>query len=888
MGNVIPRLCGETFFTLILEARKNTNYTQEQCFKELLSIYDETVKNWTGPGLKSTVSQYKNCVLKSDCSYIDFGNNQRNVEFDKRIRSDYSSVIDSMRQFAVKHLKPSGEWLVAALLELIEKDSSIDKNVRFYINPGHNPSYKSELKTIKDVYYYDFLFGVWYYICTSKIKIGAGRETILDWTEDLGKGKGRKFTSRIGADKYQDIHIIYDTKKAPIDLESNGNMSQKSSLYPLGEVVTVKNDIKPSDIVFINTRNIRRYDGPFGRYLENAEDKHSKKTTFLYEIERKFESFYVCNDICPKIISPIYFTNAKPEEKLAAPIKNVTILSFPRPQRNILLFGTGGLGKTMMMTHLMLDTIRNFNKYLKIPIFITLRNFNSSKGDLVDFIYTEFCRHDRELTLTNLTEMLSEGAAVLLMDGYDEIKTAQLDTFNKQLDLLLDQYPNNFVIISSRRNSREDTLSRFTPYLLQPFSLEQAITMISKLDASIVSDEVKNDFIKDLKSDSFHFSRDEKTKFLGNPLFVSIMLLTYENYHDIPTQRYLFYENAYEAMAQKHDATKSLRREFATGLNSREFKQYFGEFCAITYNDEKYSFTEKELKTYFQAVIDANHLTVDVEKFIKDITEKICLIYLDGKQYYFIHRSFQEYFTAYFFSLQLEQSYDAIYNMFMLRDTSSTGDETLSMLYGMDKKKTEKRILIPFLESIFSSDSDNENYKNFLLRIYRYLGYTIGNVTQYPINKPYSNIYTFILNEFNSKEEPYDLDTYKFDFIPEYFISDLPLYNSFVRDEYYLYNINWTTHNASPDLQPMKYRDLPVKYINSGLLDKDKPCGYVCEFEFVDVYADIKKYKDMIDAIEDNNFSLKVEYQQVKKLLHMLKEKYEKREPSSSFISQFH
>ncbi|MDE7251593.1 MAG: NACHT domain-containing protein [Acetatifactor sp.] len=891
MSDIIPRLSGETFFTLILEARKPKSGSQEQCFKELLSIYDETVKAWTGSGLKSTVSQYKNGILKSNSSYINLGNEQMNLLFEDRIRNDYPGVLSGMIDFSKNYLEPSGKkkWLIAALLELIEEDTSIDKNELFYVNPGHTPLHKHELAKIHDVYYYNFLFGVWHYICTTKNKMGAGRETILEWTTDRGKRSERKFNSQIGHDKYQNINIIYDAKQTSTDFEN----CHKDSIYPVksrGEIAPNlgNRNFNSSDFLIIESRNTKIYDNPFGKYLESAENKHSKKTTFLYETERKFESFYVCNDIRPKIISPIHFTNLTPEEKLGAPIKNVTILSFPQPQRNILLFGTGGLGKTMMMTHLMLNTIRMYNKYLRIPIFITLRDYDSSKNDLLDFIFTEFNRHDRNLTLDDLTKLLSEGLAVLLMDGYDEIKSAQLDTFNKQLDLLLDQFPNNFVIISSRRNRREDMLSRFAQYLLQPFSLEQATAMISKLDASIVSNEVKNDFIKDLKKDSFNFSRDEKTKFLGNPLFISIMLLTYENYHDIPTQRYLFYENAYEAMAQKHDATKSLRREFATGLNSREFKQHFGEFCAITYYAEKYSFTEKELKAYFQEVIDANHLMVDSDTFIVDITEKICLLYLDGKQYYFIHRSFQEYFTAYFFSLQLEQSYDAIYNMFKSRDMVSTEDETLSMLYGIDKKKTEKHIFIPFLESIFTDDSDDKNYKNFLLLIYQSIRYTVGNINYFPINKPCSNIYTLISNEYILARDPFEMEEQQFKPTSEHIISDLPLYKSFVLDECYSYNKNWTNPNAPQDLEETMLSELPDEYIQSNLFRESRPIGYVCEIKFEEIYSDPKKYQAMINEIENEHFVLKAEYLRTKQLLLTLKGKYEKREPSASFISQFH
>ena len=53
-------------------------------------------------------------------------------------------------------------------------------------------------------------------------------------------------------------------------------------------------------------------------------------------------------------------------------------------------------------------------------------------------------------------------------------------------------------------------------------------------------------------------------------------------------------------MAKKHDATKALTREFATGLNSREFQNYFGEFCTITYEQEKYDFTPEEISAYFR------------------------------------------------------------------------------------------------------------------------------------------------------------------------------------------------------------------------------------------------------------------------------------------------
>ena len=59
--------------------------------------------------------------------------------------------------------------------------------------------------------------------------------------------------------------------------------------------------------------------------------------------------------------------------------------------------------------------------------------------------------------------------------------------------------------------------------------------------------------------------------------------------------------------------------------------------------------------------------------------------YQDGTNYYFVHRSFQEYFAAYFFSKQLEQNFDAVLDMLLARDESNDDSMVLPMLYAMDK-----------------------------------------------------------------------------------------------------------------------------------------------------------------------------------------------------------
>ena len=64
--------------------------------------------------------------------------------------------------------------------------------------------------------------------------------------------------------------------------------------------------------------------------------------------------------------------------------------------------------------------------------------------------------------------------------------------------------------------------------------------------------------------------------FASNPLLLNIMLLTYDNYADIPEKLHLFYSNAFETLYIKHDATKGgYKREFKTKLSSDDFKRVF-------------------------------------------------------------------------------------------------------------------------------------------------------------------------------------------------------------------------------------------------------------------------------------------------------------------------
>lgn len=891
MGNEVAlHLSGGVFFNLMLAARKKPVANQNQCLKELLYIYDKSAKEMAGNSLVTIASRFRNCDPDLHSDYIRFGDPVVVEEFNGRMRENYASVVGEVKNYADQYLdlEVNGKWLVRALMELVEKDSLIQDNAKFMAIPGGLPAYKQEFPEMHVVYIYNLLLSVWHYICCTQGMTENGQETYFALSDFAGESRPRKFDrSRIGFESHEDVMVSYDMEIVQDDMkipEPAAAYVRKLAGKPDRqlEIFAPVNSAVPKEVESIfsfvvehtHTSDRKAALNRYQTYLNRAREKHSKKKTFLYEMQRDFYGFFVCNDV--KRRETVYRGEHRNDKKDDRVIKNACIDSFEEERRFIVLSGTGGMGKSMMMTHFMLDTIDKNKETGKVPVFVLLRDYNPAAGDLIDFIFGELKRHDMDLHLSDLVELLQSGKGVILFDGLDEIKSENCRRFYKEMENLADSYPEASYIVSSRPTMNFRGLSRFTVYDLQPFSQEQAVEMVGKLDQSVVDPVIQKDFIQDLKCNRFGFDWRERMDFLGNPLFLTILLLAYEGNHDIPTERYLFYEQAYDAMAKKHDAAKALTREFATGLNSREFQNYFGEFCTITYEQEKYDFTPEEISSYFQEVIEANELDTTPEAFIEDVTGKICLIYKDGGKYYFIHRSFQEYFVAYFFSRQLEQRYGAVLDIFQRRDSADHDSVVLPMLFDMEQNKTELCIIIPFLEQIFKDENDDEAYEHFLEYFYPIICYEQGDVTEFSMGTSESSIYEFIADKYNFKEM-IDGD-------------ELPEMDYWVDREYVYYDRNWDKDTDDIGTQLIARIDLPEGYERSYMEwtgEEMEVVGKSYEIRVMDVYRR-SIYEDTLEMLTNDTFPLKKEFYSAKELYMKLKDKYKKKKDRKSFRSRFH
>lgn len=164
------------------------------------------------------------------------------------------------------------------------------------------------------------------------------------------------------------------------------------------------------------------------------------------------------------------------------------------------------------------------------------------------------------------------------------------------------------------------------------------------------------------------------------------MLLTYEENANIPDKIHLFYNKAFETLFHKHDAMKEqYDRQRKSSLQIDDFSKIFAVFCLNTYVLEKVEFTKLELLKFATNALSFENASVKSSDFLFDLEEAVCLLQREGLSYFFVHRSFQEYFTALF----LSQCPEKIRDDFIDKVCTRYWDSVLPMLFDMASAQLE-------------------------------------------------------------------------------------------------------------------------------------------------------------------------------------------------------
>lgn len=245
-NNDYPRLCGGTFFILVLQALRQRMKAREHYKGEsdglkdpnvligLIRVINPDYKEPAGDALKGKTNDFKSCKISTG-EYLPFGNTVEIEEFDSRVQCSYQDALGAMVAFVDNFLETGtavkkDERLVKALIDLIQQDVSIEADEEFYILEDGKKTKKAALGDLTDVCLPAFLLGVWHYVVVNRKDNKVGKDTYNRWCPPAGGGP-RNYTGNMGKgiDQKLSVYANVTTSEETIVVEESEDDTEEET-----------------------------------------------------------------------------------------------------------------------------------------------------------------------------------------------------------------------------------------------------------------------------------------------------------------------------------------------------------------------------------------------------------------------------------------------------------------------------------------------------------------------------------------------------------------------------------------------------------------------------------------------------------------------------------
>jgi len=386
---------------------------------------------------------------------------------------------------------------------------------------------------------------------------------------------------------------------------------------------------------------------------------------------------------------------------------------------NLVIIGIAGQGKSIFLRHLCADELRN-GQY--IPLFVELRRIQKNQT-LKERLFIDF----QNLGLTvddKLFDVLAEsGKVLLLLDAFDEVPEDEKPRILTEIQDLALSKENLRIIVTSRPNNNIEMSPHFRVVNLDDLRGGEYKKVIGKLT---IDSTMATNLISHVESHSAHLKG-----LLCTPLMVTLLVISYKSYHQLPTQLSDFYDSLFQALLQRHDGSKpGYKRERSCKLDDIQYRHVFETICIIAKRSGEYSFRHKDIYDFTKQALLDNKFAENPDNFLSDIIRITCLILRDGEEYRFIHKSVQEYYSASFLARKPEVWIKEFYHKLIGRKSSYRWENEVAFLSEIDKYRYSKFFLLPYLLLLVDGNEDTlleKNKDNALKNVYsRMLSVKLG------------------------------------------------------------------------------------------------------------------------------------------------------------------
>lgn len=377
-----------------------------------------------------------------------------------------------------------------------------------------------------------------------------------------------------------------------------------------------------------------------------------------------------------------------PTSKAPKAVNSVVDIS---PDKNIIIQGTVGQGKSILMRYLCVQELR---RGTHIPIFIELRTIESNSSLKSVVLSTLESVGFGTLSEDDLQFLLKNGSLIFFLDGFDEIKRELAIPIQTELNAIMRFAPTTRWVVSTRPGSLAGHISGLPRLRMVRLAQLTNEDFDPFLEALKVPAETRVKLIAAITS-----SPTEIRGVLRTPLMLTLLNMTFGTSTHVPGTLHEFYESMFLFLVYRHDETKpGFVRQKATRLSNSELQDAFEHFAFLS-KEYGVSLSDDEFANCARNAAKLCDSEFTPEGFRTDLTETVCLMLRDGLKTAYIHRSIQEFFSAFFVKhLGAEDQVRKIYER-INSTTYMNWQQELRFLEQIDKYRYIEYFRLPVIRS---------------------------------------------------------------------------------------------------------------------------------------------------------------------------------------------
>ena len=357
----------------------------------------------------------------------------------------------------------------------------------------------------------------------------------------------------------------------------------------------------------------------------------------------------------------------------------------------ILIIDSAGMGKSTLVKFLSNFCIK---KRWSIPFLIELRKLERGQS-IESFIVKEIQLDNEKITGIDIKELLKRGDFIFFFDGYDEILEEDKSYITKEIRLFLTYASQNSFVLTSREDDYLSEFGDFKKYHIKDLTSPEAFELIRKYDNY---GEKSKELINEIKNNENYNALHE---FLGNPLMVSLLYLTFQYKNVLHYKKHIFYRQVYDALFDRHDTTKGLGavHKKKSKLDIEEFRKIL---CAIGFISLKTGKIEYERDEILKLINDSMDIFPEIKTnandYLYDILHTVPLFIEEGLNYKWAHKSFAEYFAAVFICQECKNHENKLLKDICKSENNQKYYNMLDFCYDIDYNSVLDNIITPVLQ----------------------------------------------------------------------------------------------------------------------------------------------------------------------------------------------